>query len=102
MRLTSVEGFRSFTESTCETVVDKGVLENSLESVLDGHLTLGGGIGGDLNLLLRGFNILGGFFSVRLYYPLANQAKQPTNTTTMKLRCIEVVDMCSYHLEFCI
>lgn len=50
--LAAVKGLGGLTETTGKTIVDEGVLENTLEGVLDGHLTFaGGGIGGNFNFL---------------------------------------------------
>lgn len=55
--LAAVEGLGGFTETTGETVMDECVLEDTLQGLLDGHLTFsGGGIGGDLDLL-GGFDL---------------------------------------------
>jgi hypothetical protein len=68
VRLATVEGLGSLTETAGKTVVDESELENTLEGLKDGHLALSGrGIGGNLNLL----DLLGGdygmvVFSVRL------------------------------------
>jgi len=65
VRLSPVEGLGSLTETAGKTVVHERELENSLQGVQDGHLTLGGGIGGNLDLLgdLNG----GVLFYVRLF-----------------------------------
>jgi len=52
VRLASVESLAGFTETTGETVVDQGELEDALERVDDGHLaagTAGGGIDGNFD-----------------------------------------------------
>jgi hypothetical protein len=50
--LATVEGLGGLTETTGKTIVDEGVLENTLEGVLDRHLAFaGGGIGGNFNFL---------------------------------------------------
>lgn len=49
--LTTVEGLGALTQTTGETVVDESLLENLLESILDGHGALGGSGLGDLDLL---------------------------------------------------
>lgn len=60
--LTTVESLGGFAETTGQTIVDEGELQNTLEGVQDGHLTLGG-ITGNLDLL----DDLGGVvFYVRL------------------------------------
>lgn len=61
--LASIEGLGSLTETTGKTVVHEGELQDTLESVQNGHLTLGG-IGGDFDF----FRGLGGvvLFYVRL------------------------------------
>lgn len=48
--LSSVKSLGGFSETTSETVVHESELQNTLESVENGHLTLGG-IAGNLNLL---------------------------------------------------
>ena len=61
--LTPVKGLGTLTETASKTVVDEGLLEDLLESLLDGHGALGGGGGGlgDLDLL----NVLGDLLNVR-------------------------------------
>lgn len=49
--LAAVEGLGGLTESAGKAVVDEGVAENTLKGILDRHLSLGGGVGGDLDLL---------------------------------------------------
>jgi len=49
--LTTVEGLGSLTEATGKTVMNEGVAEDALQGILNRHLSLGGGIGGDLDLL---------------------------------------------------
>lgn len=49
--LAAVEGLGSLTETAGKTVVNERVAENTLQGILNGHLTLGG-IGGDLDLIL--------------------------------------------------
>lgn len=52
MGLATVKCLGGLTETTGKTIVDEGVLENTLEGLLDGHLTFaGGGIGGNFNFL---------------------------------------------------
>ena len=58
--LTSVEGLGGLAEAAGQTVVNQRQLQDTLEGVLHGHLTLGG-IGGDLDLL-------GGIGCVVLFY----------------------------------
>lgn len=62
--LTTVEGLGALTETTGETVVDESLLEDLLESILDGHGALGGGGLGDLDLL----DLLGDLLNVRHGY----------------------------------
>ena len=63
--LAAVEGLGALTETASKTVVDKGLLEDLLESVLDGHGALGGGSGLlDLNVL----DLLGNLLDVRHGY----------------------------------
>lgn len=59
--LTAVESLTRLTQTTGETIVHEGELQHTLEGVQDGHLALGGGIGGD-------FDLLGDFGSVVLFY----------------------------------
>ena len=60
--LATVEGLGALTQTTGETVVDQGLLENLLESILNRHGALGGGGGlGLLDLL----NVLGNLLNVR-------------------------------------
>lgn len=40
--LATVEGLGGLTKATGETVMDKGVLEDTLQSLLNGHLTFAG------------------------------------------------------------
>ena len=55
VRLSSIERLAGFTQTTCETVVDESDLEDTLQSVEDGHLSLAGrGICADLHLLDSG------------------------------------------------
>lgn len=55
--LATVKGLGGFTKTTGETIVDECVLEDTLQGLLDGHLTFAsGGIGGDLDLL-GGFDL---------------------------------------------
>jgi hypothetical protein len=63
--LTSVKSLGGFSETSSKTVVHEGELEDTLESVKDGHLALGGGICGDLNLLSNFGCVL---FYVRLLF----------------------------------
>lgn len=51
MGLATVESLRSFAESTGQPIVNEGVAENSLESILHGHLALGGRVRRYLNFL---------------------------------------------------
>ena len=62
--LTTVKGLGALTETTGETVVDESLLEDLLESILDGHGALGGGGLGDLDLL----DLLGDLLNVRHGY----------------------------------
>ena len=67
VRLSSIEGLAGFAETTCETVVDESDLEDTLQSVEDGHLALAGrGICADLDLVGRG-DLRLSLFSVRLF-----------------------------------
>ena len=52
VRLAAVESLGRLTQTTGKTVVDERDAEDTAESVQDGHLALGGGIGRNLNLLL--------------------------------------------------
>lgn len=49
--LATVEGLGGLAQTAGKTVVGEGDLQDALESVQNGHLALGGGIGGNLNLL---------------------------------------------------
>lgn len=49
--LASVEGLGGFTEPAGETVVHESGLENTLQGVENGHLTLGCGISGDFDFV---------------------------------------------------
>ena len=62
--LAAVERLGALAQTTGKTVVDKGLLQDLLESVLDGHGALGGGSVGDLDLL----DLLGNFLDVRHGY----------------------------------
>lgn len=63
--LTTVKGLGALTKTTGETVVDESLLEDLLESILDGHGALGGGSGLlDLNVL----DLLGNLLDVRHVY----------------------------------
>ena len=61
--LTSVQSLGSLTKTTGKTIVHQGELEDTLEGIENGHLSLGCGVSGDLDLL--GLDN-GGFFYVRL------------------------------------
>jgi len=50
MGLTSVKGLGALAETAGKTVVDEGTLQDILKGLLDGHLSTGRGIGGNLNL----------------------------------------------------
>lgn len=63
--LTTVEGLAGLTETTGETVVDEGDLEDTLQGVENGHGARLGGVCCHLDLLGRG-DLLGLLFSVRL------------------------------------
>lgn len=66
VRLATVKGLGSLTETAGKTVVDESELENALERLKDGHLALsGGGIGGYLDLLGGDDGLV--IFSVRLW-----------------------------------
>jgi hypothetical protein len=67
--LAAVEGLRRLTETAGETIVHQSQLQNTLEGVQNGHLTLGGGISRNLNLL--GDLDVVVIFYVRLRYGLA-------------------------------
>jgi hypothetical protein len=58
--LASVESLGSLTETAGKTVVHEGELQDTLEGIENGHLTLGG-IGGD-------FDFLGDLGGVVLFY----------------------------------
>jgi hypothetical protein len=65
--LTSVEGLGRFAQATGETVVHERKLEDALEGIENGHLSLGCGISGDLDLVgLCDLSDGGGGFFVRL------------------------------------
>jgi len=49
--LTTIEGLGSLAEATSKTIVDESMAEDTLQGILNGHLSLGDGIGGDLDLL---------------------------------------------------
>jgi hypothetical protein len=67
MRLSSIEGLAGFTQTASETVMDESNLEDTLESVENGHLSLAGrGIGADFDLIGRS-DLAVGLFSVRLF-----------------------------------
>lgn len=52
MGLAAVEGLGGFTETTGETIVDERVLEDTLQRLLNGHLSFTSrSIGGDFDLL---------------------------------------------------
>lgn len=66
VRLATVEGLGRLAETAGKAVVDERELKDALERLEDGHLALsGGGIGGNLDLLLGGDDGLV-VFSVRL------------------------------------
>lgn len=70
VRLATVEGLGSLTETAGKAVVDESELEDALERLEDRHLALsGGGIGGYLDLLGGGDGLV--VFSVRLRTVLA-------------------------------
>lgn len=56
--LATVEGLGALTETAGKTVVDEGVLQDTLEGILNRHVALGG-VSGDLNLLLNLGNLSG-------------------------------------------
>jgi hypothetical protein len=66
--LASVQSLGSLTQTTGKTIVHQRKLENALQSIENGHLTLGCGISRDFNFV--GLGDLGdgggGFFSVGL------------------------------------
>lgn len=69
VRLATVEGLGSLTQTAGEAVVDEGDLEDTLEGVDDGHLGVAGGAAGgefDFGCLLRCDGAGGLLFSVRL------------------------------------
>jgi hypothetical protein len=85
VRLATVEGLGSLTETAGKAVVDEGELEDALERLENGHLALSGrGIGGNLNLL----DLCGDYglvvFSVRLCGALADAV-----ATSMQQLCVE-------------
>jgi len=49
MGLASVKSLGALTETASETIVNKGTLQDVLESLLDGHLAAGSGVGSDLD-----------------------------------------------------
>lgn len=57
MSLATIQSLGGFTETSGKTVMDEGMLEDTLQGLLDGHLAFaGGGISGDLDLL-GGFDL---------------------------------------------
>lgn len=62
--LATVEGLGSLTETAGETIVHESQLQDTLEGVQDGHLALGSGIGGNLDLVGDGGGVV--LFYVRL------------------------------------
>jgi hypothetical protein len=44
-----VKSLGALTETASETIVDEGTLQNVLESLLNGHLAAGSGVGSDLD-----------------------------------------------------
>lgn len=64
MGLSSVEGLGGFSKTSGETVVHESELQDTLEGIENGHLSLGG-ISGNLNLLL--LHLGGVVFYVRLF-----------------------------------
>lgn len=61
--LAAVQGLAGLAQTAGETVVHQRQLQHSLQGVQDGHLALGGGIGGD-------FDLLGDFGGVLFYVRL--------------------------------
>jgi hypothetical protein len=66
--LASVEGLGSFAQTTGQTIVHQSELENTLQSVENGHLTLGCGISRDFDFV--GFRDFGGIGCVVFYVTL--------------------------------
>lgn len=67
--LTTVKSLGSLAETTGKTVVHESQLQDALESILNGHLTLGG-IAGNLDLLDDLGNVV--VFYVRLWYTVSD------------------------------
>lgn len=68
VRLTPIQCFASFSQPTCEPVVDESQFQHAFESFKNTHLRgARGGVGGDFNFV-RSFRHRwgGGLFSVRL------------------------------------
>lgn len=67
--LAAIESLAGFAKAACETIVDEGDLQDTLQGIEDGHAAaLACAVGGYLDLI-RGLDLLlgnGGFFSVRL------------------------------------
>ena len=51
VRLSPVQGLRSLAQTTGKTIVHQSKLQHTLQGVQNGHLTLGGGIGGNFDFL---------------------------------------------------
>lgn len=62
--LAAVEGLGSLTETAGKTIVHESQLQDTLEGVENGHLALGSGIGGNLDLVGDGGGVV--LFYVRL------------------------------------
>jgi hypothetical protein len=67
--LASVEGLGCFAQTTGQTIVHQSELQNTLQSVENGHLTLGCGISRDFDFV--GFRDIGGIGCVVFYVTLA-------------------------------
>lgn len=65
--LATVEGLGRLTQATGKAVVHEGELQDTLESVQNGHLALGGGIG-------RDFDLFGDFGGVLFYVRLGRKS----------------------------
>lgn len=63
--LAAVEGLGSLTETAGKTIVHESQLQDTLEGVENGHLALGSGIGGNLDLVGDGGGVV--LFYVRLW-----------------------------------
>jgi hypothetical protein len=88
MRLSPVERLAGFPQAACETIVDQGELENSLEGVENGHLALARGVGRHLDF--GGGGGASWLFSVRLKLVVSRDGnitniKQPPRSERKRL-----------------